>query len=325
MKFNKHVLALAAALSSGAAFAASIPASGLSASAQVNGVPGSAYVETGYTNNYANEYGSTGYGYASSFANQHGAYAASSRADGRLYDASAQAGLRYEVTNTTGISQTYSLNFYLYGGYLQTRFYDWQVELTGNDALLASYFASVNLTVGGHTDTLWSSGATLSRTANGIELTKTGADLNEWDDEAGSGDYYWSGRDVALNDFVTLAAGESFTLELLLGDRAFSDVGTYVYDGNGGYGYGYGGYGCGYGYAPSRAPMDESSQTQCIKGWAQAFYGDPADFGADGVPPGNGLSLIGRPTANAVPEPGAFGLAGLALLGLGLTRRRRTG
>lgn len=315
MKMQKHLLALAAALCSGTALAASIPASALDAQARVNGMVGVATPEPGYVYNGAADVLDTGNGNAYSFANQNGAYAAQSSATGSLFDSQAGASMRFEVSNTTGIAQTYSLSFYLYGGRLQTDLFG-GAQLTGTESLLASYFARVRLN--GSTD-LWSSGATLTRNESGVSLTKVGEDLDEFDDGS-SGFYDWDGRSVHLDSFITLLAGQSFTLDLELSDRAFSDVGYEVDDGSG-----YG-YGCGYGYGATGGEVSALDvRNVCFKGSSYSFYGDPAAFDQTATPPEDGvLRIDSRPAQiNPVPEPGAFGLAGLALLGMGLSSRRR--
>jgi hypothetical protein len=267
-----------------------------------------------------------GYAQGGSFANQWGTYAVRAGTEGKGA-ASGSAGLGYEIVNNTGVRQSYSMSFYVYGGYLELFQAFGAPALQAGDWLRAEYTASITRGA----SVLFNSSAllTYSDTSGSFAygLQKAGTDLNP-SDTGGDGTYGWGGQTFTI-DLGELDAGESMTINANLATLASSNVGTYSYSGGGG---GYGGYGygsCG-GGGYETIGIGEEAATQgsgqlCFVGGSRAFYGDPAniDFGNEETGQNDpGIVITSTAVNNQVPEPGSFGLAGLALW-MGVAARRR--
>jgi len=239
---------------------------------------------------------STGSASANSFANSAGAYAVGSDAQGATAAAKANASLRYAITNLSGIAQSYSATFKIYGGSISTELAN-GVTLLDPEYLRSSYMASITRGA----STLFTSSATIEQTNSGITLGLAGTVLNDLDNGL-DGFYSWDSRYVTL-DLGILGAGEGMELLASLMQSSGSDVGTYDFGG----GIGYDGY-CGYqGY--------EITTCNGFKGRSMGFYGDPLDTD-------NELVITSRAT-NAIPEPGSLALMVAALGAVAAARRKR--
>ncbi len=283
------------------------PVIGAQSSASAAGVTGTASTySTGSPPTYLGSNTSVsenaGWAYGSAFANSLGAYASSGRAEGLAASSTGRAQLTYSLTNESSEALRYSMSFYIYSGYIGS-WLNGNTSLSDAEKLGAGYSARVS--VGGVTRFM--SGASLQQTTGGFEWAKQGTDLNGFDD-GGDGYYSWDGSTHEI-DLGVLEAGETLEILAELDTAALADVGTYDYSCGGGYGYGYG-YGYGGGETCTR-----------IKGYGQAFYGDPAMFEDSPLP--NGPVTFTASAVNAVPEPTSLLLASLGLGAAVVTGRRR--
>ena len=259
----------------------------------------------GYANSQSNATDTTGQGSGYAFASGNGAYAVSSRADG-MADGTAYASFLTTIVNDTGVAQSYSLSFHIYGGYIEAMLNS-GATLVDPESLLASYGASVKV----NGNSVFESSATIARDTGGIVLTKSGADLNPGDDGS-DGSYSWGGAYYTI-DLGVVAAGDSIAVLAEVDDTAFADVGSYDFGGGSGYG------GCGYGSAEATAIGTFAATTgDCFKGYASAFYGDPSELTGQPFP---GFNITGTP--RGIPEPATLALAALALGAAGAAGRRR--
>ena len=275
----------------------------------------------GFVGSFSSISNAAGNGSANSFANTGGAYAVRSTSQG-IATGSAHAQLAYTLTNSTGVAQSYSMSFHVYGGSINAGLNNFgggpAPVLIAGEFLSAQYAASVKV----NGVSMFSSTAGILKTNTGTTFTKTGTDLNSGDDGT-DGFYSWGGGyfDIALG---TLGAGESLTVLAELDDSSQANVGTYNFGGGGGYGCG--GYGDGNPTAAAGGDSNAVAAPVCFKGQANAFYGDPAEFFGS-ANSGNGIqqtSFSNAPAGNDVPEPASLPLAALALAGaVAATRRRK--
>jgi hypothetical protein len=314
---SKLALAAAVVLMLPAASVWAAPVLGASSTALADGVAGtttpSSFVGYEGSNSSANQL--AGKASANSFANQYSAYVVRSSAEGKGAS-TAHAQFLYTLTNTSGVAQNYTMSFHIYGGQISTNVANTTTAaLIGAETLGAQYAASIKV---GST-TVFNTAASVMRDANGTTGSQTGTVLNAGDDVS-DGAYSWGSGDYVV-DLGLLADGASLSILAEVDSSATADVGTYVFTGGGYDGCGGGGYNT---LTPSNNRRTQVVMTECFKGTAGAFYGDPANFFGD-ADNGSGttqVSFVGTPAASDVPEPGSLLLAALALGGAAAARRK---
>ena len=315
-------LAIGTLLMIAAGSAVADPIIGAGSSASANDVAGTELINTANTGYISSSTSANaallGNGLGYGFSRTSGAYAVSSTAEG-IATGSAAASFRNTVSNTSGAAQRYSMSFHVYGGSIST-FLNGNATLVGPENLLATFMASIKV----NGTTVFSSGATVARTAGGTSGTKTGTfDLNPLD-TAGDGDFFWGGGWYDV-DLGIVDSGASIEVLAELTDSSASNVGTYTFDSGCCDSF----YGCETGNEITRAgPTADLVSGVCtttgFKGAARAFYGDPISFAfsTEAGPPLGGTQFALTATS-VVPEPSAYGLVALALGAAGLVSRRR--
>lgn len=312
------------------------PILGASSSASVTAGPAtpSTYTEPGYTGSYSYATDAEGNASGNGFAKSNGAYAVGSNAQGKGKSAGT-ASIQTSVTNNSGVAQQYAMSFYIYGGSINS--YMNYGALGAGEFATASFLASIKV----NNTVAFSAGGTVFRNEAGTSGSLTGTDLSNGGNDVTDGDFFWGGQYHTI-DLGVIAAGATVDVLAELSQQSESNVGTYTYTYDVGccnsYGDGYGYGGCEFNF-PTLAlatfnvevPVDgECNQTQTgFKAGANGFYGDPFTF--TGSPQGgtgastvlNQLNITSTPVPQAVPEPGALGLAALGLLAAGAAGQRR--
>jgi hypothetical protein len=255
-----------------------------------------------YNSTNINNTGGSGYGFG--FANQTGAYAVSSYTSG-IGTGQASASLLYSILNDSALTQSLSMRFKIYGGYISTNLARDQV-LAGNESLSASYSASIKV----DGNSRFSSSASIFQNIGGVLFNKAGVDLSKGNDDGSDGIYQW-GSDYITIELGDVASGRSVNVLAELSDSSASNVGTYIFDCGGG---GYDGYE-GYNTARTFAAAAVTSCTN-FKGSTSAFYGDPASLNATTGSLDPAITFKLSAVSTTVPLPGtlALGLMGLAAL-----------
>ncbi len=193
----------------------------------------------------------------------------------------------WQITNDTGVAQSYSFSFYIYGGYMYAN-----DDGHGGDGF-AEYV--LDILFGGNN--LFHSAAKVKRDGT---LTQTGTALSGASHSGSS--YGWGGTSVTL-DLGILDPGETSLLRYDLIAHAFGD-----------YGFGdcNGGYGGNDGYGNALLAVGGS-----CTGNSYVRMGDPSGINATPV---QQPSITGTP--QAVSAPGTLGLLGISLAALMAVRRR---
>ncbi|WP_346287359.1 VPLPA-CTERM sorting domain-containing protein [Zoogloea sp.] len=309
---NTMRILVASLLAMGAFAATSAQADVLTASGSATAGTTSVFGPTtgsSFVNDGSNVNDATG-NMASAYAwgNDHGTYRADSSGQG-TFDSTATFHRTLQVINGNAAATQYSLNFFIYYGYLSIENwagvsgsgatgYDLSIKRNGSTSLFGS---------SAHLDSL--GGLTVINALNGAQLQDTGSGYS----------YNWNGTYVTL-DLGVLGAGESMNIDF---DLVTTASGSYAVQSTpcgyyGEYGYGdvpslmsdaYGGYG-GYG--------GTCYQTAHVNG----ALGDPSNLSSTLPPGGVNFVVTGSPL-NSVPAPGSLSLLGVGLGAMTLARRRR--
>lgn len=310
---NKMRILVASLLAIGAFSATSAQADVLTASGSATAgttspfgpTTGSSYVYDG--RNVNDSVGSSASAYA--WGNDHGTYRADSSGEG-TFNSTATFHRTLEVINGNAVATQYSLNFFIYYGYLSidnwvgvsgsgSTGYDLSIKRNGTTSLFGS---------SAHLDSL--GGLSVINALNGAQLYNTG----------GGYSYNWNGTYVTL-DLGVIGAGQSMTIDF---DLVTTASGNYAVQSHSCSGYGgYGEYG--------GEPMAFTTVSDGYGDYGGTCYetarvsgalGDPSDLSSTLPPGGVNFVVTGSPLNN-VPAPGSLSLLGVGLGALTLARRRR--
>lgn len=228
------------------------------------------------------------YAWSSAWGRTNGVYGVGAGVDGNDFGRG-EFTRTWQITNDTGVAQSYSFSFYIYGGTMYADDYG-----HGGDGF-AEYVLDILF-----------GGSNLFHSAAKVELdgtlTQTGTALSG---ATHSGSYYWWGGTSVTLDLGILDPGQTSLLQYDLIAHAFGNYGFGDCDD----GYGYGGND-GYG-------NDVASVGGSCTGNSYVFMGDPSGINATPV---QQPSITGTP--QAVSAPGTLGLLGISLAALMAVRRR---
>lgn len=229
-----------------------------------------------------------GYAWSSAWGMTNGVYGVGAGVDGYTFGRG-EFTRTWEITNTTGVAQSYSFSFYIYGGSMYADDYG-----HGGDGF-AEYV--LDILFGGNN--LFHSAAKVELDGT---LTQTGTALSG---ASQSGSYYWWGGTSVTLDLGILDPGQTSVLQYDLIAHAFGD-------------YGFGTCDDGYGYGGQTANVaGVSAVGQSCTGNSYVFMGDPSGINA---------TPVQQPSITATPQqvsaPGTLGLLGISLAALMAVRRR---
>lgn len=261
---------------------------------------GTSYVSDGRNVNDAAGNGASAY----AWGNDHGTYRADASGQG-TFDSTAVFHRTLQVINGNAAATQYSLNFFIYYGYLSIENwagvsgsgatgYDLSIKRNGSTSLFGS---------SAHLDS--SGNLTVNNALNGAQLYSSGSGYS----------YNWNGTYVTL-DLGVLGAGESMNIDF---DLVTTANGNYAVQG----------YSCGYygeygGEMPSvmSDAYGDYGGTCYQTGRVNGALGDPADLSST-LPPGGVNFVVSGTPLNQVPAPGSLSLLGVGLGAMALARRRR--
>ncbi len=259
---------------------------------------------TGYASAYSSDYDSlNNESYASSrgFVNASGVMGVGNYGDGTSYSSQSELSWSDSYTNTSATAEDISFDFLIWGGSLNT----WGADTTGESAE-SSYW--IDILVNGAS--LWSSSASLTSATTGTSLNETGTSLGGTLSTYSDGGYYsWADSTTTL-DLGTLGAGETLTLEYIMGGSA-SGVGTLDTSTN-----------CYWEYEGElllEGQFIEEEGYLCGGVSSNMSIGDPFGFSSA---PSLSPTISGTAVAS-VPEPETFLLLGAGVFAMSLVSRRR--